>query len=564
MKRIRALSIVVALLAVAPAELPAQGYIVIRDLVGEDGTSPSSTLVQDSNGFFYGAAAYGGDHGAGTVFKLDANNNFVVLHHFEYTDGSEPQGRLVLGQDGYLYGTADRGGADDAGTLYRLDTDGNNFTVLHDFDVYAYLRHRCLVQDSTGTLYGTNPWVASDAYRVDADGSNYSVIHAFSGSIPYGLTLASDGFLYGVTADSLESVFRLATDGSDFETLHTFTDADEGEGPLGPLIEGSDGFLYGTAVIGGQYSLGTAFKLRKDGSSFQVIHDFQTSDGTFPQVALTQVAGGLLYGVANAGGAGGGTVFRMTTSGGLFDSVHDFEAISGDDPRGAVLQGLDGSLYGTTESGGTGGVFGGVVYRLSIPTIASLSPSSGPAGGGTLVTISGSGFQSGASVTIGGSLAGAVIGPGEITASSPPLSAGSLNDVLVTNPDATLALDEKAWLADFQDVPQSDPFHDFVETIVRHGITAGCGGGNYCGVSFVTRAQMAVFLLKTEHGSAYVPPQCAGLFGDVACPSQFADWIEQLAAENITAGCGGGKYCPTDPNTRGQMAVFLQKTFSLQ
>jgi hypothetical protein len=53
------------------------------------------------------------------------------------------------------------------------------------------------------------------------------------------------------------------------------------------------------------------------------------------------------------------------------------------------------------------------------------------------------------------------------------------------------------------------------------------------------------------------------MFGDVPCPSLFADWIEQLAAEGITGGCGGGNYCPSSPSTRGQMAVFLTRTFGL-
>jgi hypothetical protein len=74
---------------------------------------------------------------------------------------------------------------------------------------------------------------------------------------------------------------------------------------------------------------------------------------------------------------------------------------------------------------------------------------------------------------------------------------------------------------------------------------------------------MAAFLLKAEHGSSYVPPGCTGVFPDVPCPSLFADWIEQLFAEAITGGCGGGNYCPSNPNTRGQMAVFLVKTFNL-
>ena len=70
---------------------------------------------------------------------------------------------------------------------------------------------------------------------------------------------------------------------------------------------------------------------------------------------------------------------------------------------------------------------------------------------------------------------------------------------------------------------------------------------------------MAVFLLKAEHGSGYVPPVCAGTFTDVTCPSLFADWIEQLSIEGITGGCGGGLYCPNNPVTRRQMAVFLLK-----
>jgi hypothetical protein len=124
--------------------------------------------------------------------------------------------------------------------------------------------------------------------------------------------------------------------------------------------------------------------------------------------------------------------------------------------------------------------------------------------------------------------------------------------------DSPVATD--AIQVDFLDVPPADPFHDYVIKIARNGITAGCGGGNYCRNASVTRAQMAVFLLKGEHGSAYLPPTCTGIFGDVMCPSTFANWIEQLSAEGITGGCGGGNYCPSSPVTRAQMAVFLLKT----
>ena len=111
----------------------------------------------------------------------------------------------------------------------------------------------------------------------------------------------------------------------------------------------------------------------------------------------------------------------------------------------------------------------------------------------------------------------------------------------------------------FADVPTTQQFYGFIENLFHNGITGGCGGGNYCPGNSVTRAQMAVFLLKAKHGTSYVPPACAGIFGDVPCPSQFADWIEELSAEGITGGCGGGDYCPNDPVTRAQMAVFLLK-----
>ena len=113
---------------------------------------------------------------------------------------------------------------------------------------------------------------------------------------------------------------------------------------------------------------------------------------------------------------------------------------------------------------------------------------------------------------------------------------------------------------DFLDMPPANGFHDYVNTVARNGVTAGCGNGSYCGTSNINRAQMAVFLLKSKHGAAYVPPPCVGMFNDVACPAGFAaDWIEQLAVEAITGGCGNGNYCPTNPVTRAQMAVFLLK-----
>jgi len=118
----------------------------------------------------------------------------------------------------------------------------------------------------------------------------------------------------------------------------------------------------------------------------------------------------------------------------------------------------------------------------------------------------------------------------------------------------------------FNDVPCTGGFFDpWIEQLAADGITTGCGGNNYCPTSSVTRQQMAIFLLRAKHGSGYTPPPCTGaLFLDVPCAGGIFDpWIEQLAAEGTTIGCGAGNYCPTNPVTRAQMAIFLGRTFSL-
>jgi len=114
----------------------------------------------------------------------------------------------------------------------------------------------------------------------------------------------------------------------------------------------------------------------------------------------------------------------------------------------------------------------------------------------------------------------------------------------------------------FLDVSDSDFAASFIEQLFQDGITSGCGNSNYCPDAVVSRDQMAVFLLRAKYGAGYSPPAATGVFGDVDLGHWAVHWIEQLAAEGITTGCGGGNYCPADPVTRAQMAVFLVRTFS--
>ena len=119
----------------------------------------------------------------------------------------------------------------------------------------------------------------------------------------------------------------------------------------------------------------------------------------------------------------------------------------------------------------------------------------------------------------------------------------------------------------FTDVPLSQAFASWIEQLAREGITGGCSTTppQYCPADTVTRGQMSVFLLRAKHGADYQPPAATGMFTDVAADYVFASWIEQLAREGITGGCSTNppQYCPKDPVTRGQMAVFLVRTFGL-
>ena len=124
----------------------------------------------------------------------------------------------------------------------------------------------------------------------------------------------------------------------------------------------------------------------------------------------------------------------------------------------------------------------------------------------------------------------------------------------------------------FTDVPLSNPFASWIETLFLLGVTGGCSGGpppapiQFCPDATVNRQQMAVFLLKAFEGSSYVPPAATGIFQDLPPGNPFAAWAEELYDRGVTGGCVPPplQYCPTNPTIRQQMAAFLVKPFGLQ
>jgi hypothetical protein len=117
----------------------------------------------------------------------------------------------------------------------------------------------------------------------------------------------------------------------------------------------------------------------------------------------------------------------------------------------------------------------------------------------------------------------------------------------------------------FTDVPPSNGFYRFIETILHKNVTGGCTTTTYCPGASTTREAMAVFVLVAKEAPGYSPPDCSppNLFADVPETSGFCRWIEELANRGVVTGCGGGNYCPTADVTREQMSVFLAVTFSL-
>ncbi len=119
-------------------------------------------------------------------------------------------------------------------------------------------------------------------------------------------------------------------------------------------------------------------------------------------------------------------------------------------------------------------------------------------------------------------------------------------------------------LGTFGDVPCGDADARWIQTLFDHGTAGGCGSGAFCPNDALNRAQMAAFLVKGYRADGAPAPACTGLFTDVPCSGNsawvpFAPYIEQLSRDNVTAGCGGGAFCPGNPVTQWQILVWMSK-----
>jgi len=336
-----------------------------------DGANPAAALVQGSDGYFYGTTEYSGPSGGnGTVFKISANGVLTTLHSFSFTnDGSGPSG-LVHGSDGNFYGTTERGGPSGGnGTVFKISTNGA-FTSLYSFTGGSgYPPNAGLVQGNDGYFYGTTsggPDGDGAVFKISTNGALttlYSFAPANDGASPAAaLVQGSDGYFYGTTERGGPSggngtVFKISANGV-LTTLHSFSGTNDGAFPSA-LMQGSDGYFYGTTSGGGTYTNGTVFQISPNGALTSLYSFTGGNDGSGPN-GLAQGSDGNFYGTTSQGGSypgpyggGGGTVFKISPNGAL-TSLYSFTGGNdGAQPLAGVVQGSDGNFYGTTYYGGS-------------------------------------------------------------------------------------------------------------------------------------------------------------------------------------------------------------------
>jgi uncharacterized repeat protein (TIGR03803 family) len=315
---------------------------------------------------------------------------FKVLHNFVGADGASPNA-LILAPDGFYYGSAAIGGdtntcsPDGCGTLFKSDGAGH-FTLLHVFHATDGNHPTGLVRGADGNFYGTalsggqpSGGGGGTLFRINAAGI-FAVLYRFAGGFaccdgagPVGqLIQASDGNFYGATGGG--GAFRDIEHQGGFGTIYRFNPASgavtflhsfnlpNGNGiyPNGSLVQASDGLLYGTTREGAgvfRDGGGTAFRIDIAGN-FQLVAPLT---GGAPLSGFIQASDGFFYGTQEGGG--GGSVYRMDSSGNI-KRLNAFDGADGWRPHFALLQTADGFLYGSAPEGGLLDFQGGDIYRI--------------------------------------------------------------------------------------------------------------------------------------------------------------------------------------------------------
>ena len=360
------------------------GFNILKGFDVRTSPNPQAGFIKGTDGKLYGNFNWGGQYNNGRVVRLDADGtNLTVLHHFNHAaTGSSPFGNLIQGNNGYLYGMTRSGGSNGSGTIFRVNTDATDFSILYHFNpTSGGSSLGGLVQASNGKLYGVAQnggfFGSGTIFSIDADGSNFSVIFHCDNNAPLvtgtysrgDLVEGPDGFLYGTMmqggANNKGTLFKIKTDGTGFAKILDFDGVLKGASPSSTMLIGSDGKIYGMTQRGGTNDLGTLFYINTNGTGYTKLVDFDgTTKGSYPAGKLAEGSDGALYGMTNSGGVNGvGVAFKVNKNGSGFHKMADFNSNASSPVFGPLVESTPGTFVGMTSTGGSAN--GGAIFKIT-------------------------------------------------------------------------------------------------------------------------------------------------------------------------------------------------------
>ncbi len=350
--------------------------------------STTPILLNDNYTLLFNSGSHGMNE-AGFIYSIGIDGlNGHPIYDYGYLPGGSSvanSGLIKVGMS-TLYGVTNYGGLGGGGTIFRQNADGSGYTILHHFTgTLARSPHGKLLLASDGKLYGVcsaggnpaNIYNAGVIYRINTDGSDFAIIKQFniagSGTLPMGgLVEGPGGELYGITDRNYPTfneavIYKINKDGSAFTVLKIFPSSGiEGYHPHDGLTLFGN-YLYGVFQGGGSGFNGTIFRIQMNGTDFQVLRQFYFSnnDGAAPGCGLVVANNNRLYGLNSFGGENGaGTLYSMLSDGSDFQVHHHFDFnTTGFLAEGRLVQASDGLLYGTTLLDGPAG--GGTFFSYN-------------------------------------------------------------------------------------------------------------------------------------------------------------------------------------------------------
>ncbi|HVM50176.1 MAG TPA: choice-of-anchor tandem repeat GloVer-containing protein [Candidatus Acidoferrum sp.] len=401
---------------------PGGAFVTIANFDGFQGATPECALAQGSDGNLYGTTAYGGQGNEGAIFRVSITAPLQITR--------QPQTQLVYLGDTATFNVATFGsppvsyqwrknghnlsdGANLAGTSTRTlvltnvaTTDAGNYSVVVSNASGSVTSLSAALQiaisppyiisepEDQTVLAGTpavfSVDVVGDAplyFQWQKNGTNLTDGGTIAGSSTSTLTInnantgnagmysviVSNAIDYDVSDGAALTVVPVIQPGAYMSALRAFSSGSSSSGlnPYAGLIQGKDGYLYGTTLHGGSSGYGLAFRMSTAGA-YTILHPFANGpDGGEPYAGLVQALDGNLYGATFQGGTNDvGAIFRLSTSGTLKPLYSFFGAEDGSYPAASLIQGADAKLYGMTYQGGTNS-YGGI---FSITTNGVLTP----------------------------------------------------------------------------------------------------------------------------------------------------------------------------------------------